>query len=124
MTIIKGLTAIATSIVFASSALAAAPTDAEQKAAFAPCMACHTKDKGVNKIGPSLFGVVGRKVASVSGFSYSAGMKAKGGNWTPEQLDAYITNPRQVVPGTYMSYPGQKDPAKRAAVIAYLKTFK
>jgi cytochrome c len=124
MTIIKGLTAIATSIVFASSALAAAPTDAEQKAAFAPCMACHTKDKGVNKIGPSLFGVVGRKVASVSGFSYSAAMKAKGGNWTPEQLDTYITNPRQVVPGTYMSYPGQKDPAKRAALIAYLKTFK
>jgi len=103
---------------------AAAPDLALGKQAFAPCMVCHRVTKGDNAIGPSLYKVVGRKVATAPGFNYSPAMKAHGGAWTPEKLDAYLTNPRQVVPGTLMSYPGQKDPAKRAALIAYLKTLK
>ncbi len=94
------------------------------KAAFMPCSVCHAVTKGANKSGPSLYGIVGRKVATAPGFKYSPSMIAKGGVWSEGALDTYLTNPRQTVPGTYMSYSGQKDPAKRAALIGYLKTLK
>lgn len=94
------------------------------KAAFMPCSVCHAVTKGANKAGPSLYGIVGRKVATAPGFKYSPSMIAKGGVWSEAALDTYLANPRQTVPGTYMSYSGQKDPAKRAALIGYLKTLK
>src|SRR5262245_31012179 len=74
------------------------------------CAACHTFGKGEpNRVGPNLWGVVGRAKASVSGVNYSAAMKAKGGTWTPEELDVYLQNPRGVVPGTNMSFAGIPD---------------
>ena len=102
-----------------------APAVAESKPiAFIPCMSCHAVTPGQNGIGPSLAGVFGRKAASAPGFEYSAAMKASGKTWDEATLDIYLTNPMGVVPGTRMTYMGQTDPAKRKAVIEYLKTLK
>jgi cytochrome c len=92
------------------------------KTNFAICMTCHAIEAGVNKIGPSLHGVVGRKAGSIAGFTYSAANKGSGITWTPEKLFQYLEGPQRVVPGTKMSYAGMTDPQKRADVIAYLKT--
>ncbi|WP_295632227.1 cytochrome c family protein [Novosphingobium sp.] len=92
------------------------------KTDFAICMTCHAIEAGVNKIGPSLHGVVGRKAGSIAGFTYSAANKNSGITWSPEKLFQYLEGPQRVVPGTKMSYAGLTDPQKRADVIAYLKT--
>lgn len=92
------------------------------KTTFATCMTCHSADAGVNKIGPSLHGVVGRHAGTIAGFSYSAANKNSGITWTPEKLFQYLENPQRVVPGTKMTFPGLPDPQSRADVIAYLKT--
>ena len=86
------------------------------------CAACHTFGKGEpNRVGPNLYGVVGRqKASSETGFNYSAAMKAQKGNWTPEDLDAYLTNPRGVVPGTTMSFAGIPRGKERADLIVFL----
>src|SRR6202040_117463 len=94
------------------------------KAAFKKCALCHTTDAGKNKIGPSLFGVVGRKAGSVDNFNYSEAMKKFEHTWNPETLDSYLADPRAVVPGTKMIFPGIKDEAERDDVIAYLETLK
>jgi cytochrome c len=88
-----------------------------------PCQACHNFEKGAGaKVGPPLFGVVDRPKGSVAGFSYSDGMKAKGGNWTFEDLNTFITDPKAFVTGTKMAFAGEKDAHKRADIIAYLRT--
>lgn len=88
-----------------------------------PCQACHNFEKGAGpKIGPPLWGVVGRPKGSVAGFDYSAGMKAKGGNWTFEDINTFITNPAAYVSGTKMTFAGEPDAAKRADILAYLRT--
>lgn len=92
------------------------------KADFTTCMTCHSIDPGVNKIGPSLHGVVGRKAGSIDGFTYSAANKGSGITWTEAKLFQYLENPQRVVPGTKMTFPGWSDPQKRADVIAYLKS--
>lgn len=94
------------------------------KTAFAECGICHSAQKGVNSLGPSLYGVVGRPVASAPGFTYSPAMQKKGGAWTDAAINALITDPRGAVPGTRMTFAGEKDAAKRTAIIAYLKTLK
>ena len=87
------------------------------------CAACHTFGKGEpNRVGPNLWGVVGRPKASEAGFNYSAAMKAQKGNWTPEDLDVYLTNPRGMVPGTNMTFAGLPRGKERADVIAYLNS--
>jgi len=94
------------------------------KADFKKCALCHTAEAGKNKIGPSLFGVVGRKAASVENFNYSEAMKKFDHTWNPETLDSYLADPRAVVPGTKMIFPGIKDEKERQDVIAYLETLK
>lgn len=89
---------------------------------FVQCKTCHVVEPGVNRIGPSLHGVVGRKSGSVEGFSYSAANKNSGLTWTEEELFVYLENPQKVVPGTKMAFAGLKKPQDRADVIAYLKT--
>lgn len=88
-----------------------------------PCQACHNFEKGAGvKIGPPLYGVVGRPRASVPGFDYSAAMKAKGGTWTYDELFKFIADPQSYIPGTKMTFTGEPDPQKRADIIAYLRT--
>ena len=87
------------------------------------CLACHSFEKGgPNKQGPNLWGVVGRPRATEAGFNYSAAMKAKGGNWTFEELDKFLTNPRGYIPGTAMGFAGMTRDKQRADVINYLHT--
>ena len=89
---------------------------------FAQCRTCHVLDAGVNKVGPSLNGIVGRKAGTVPNFRYSPANQNGGIVWTEEVLFAYLENPRKYMPGTYMSFVGLKQPQQRADVIAYLKT--
>lgn len=94
---------------------------------FKQCALCHTNEAGKNKIGPSLFGVIGRKAGTLQGYSYSSSMKefGEGGHtWTPEQLDTYLVDPRKLVTGTKMIFPGLKKEDDRQNVIAYLETLK
>ena len=87
------------------------------------CQACHTFNKGEpNRVGPNLYSVVGRDRASVAGFNYSAAMKAKGGKWTAEELNAFLTNPRGAVPGTSMTFAGLPRGSERADVITFLNS--
>lgn len=89
---------------------------------FTQCKACHVAEKGVNRIGPSLWGVVGRPAGSIAGYKYSDANKNSGITWTDNELFAYLEAPRKVVPGTKMSFAGLRQPQDRADVIAYLKT--
>jgi len=84
------------------------------------CGICHSARPGRNVVGPSLYGVVGRHSGRIPGFPYSQANLASGLTWDPATLDRYLAAPRQVVPGTRMTYPGLKDPRERADVIAFL----
>jgi cytochrome c len=87
------------------------------------CQTCHNFEKGAGpKIGPPLFGVVGRPVASIPGFAYSDSLKAVGGNWTYEEINKMITNPKSVAADTKMTFPGEKEAQRRADILAYLQT--
>lgn len=97
---------------------------AKGEATFAACKVCHAVEAGVNKIGPSLSGIVGRSAGTVAGYTYSAANKNSGITWSPEKLFQYLENPQRIVPGTKMTYPGLPDEQKRADVIAYLGTLK
>ncbi len=113
----------------ASPAAAASPAEtgpslASAPASFAMCTSCHTIKKGMNAVGPSLFGVYGRKSASLSDYAYSDAMKAAGKTWDEAALDTYLTAPMKEVPGTKMTYAGQPDAAKRKEIIDFLKTVK
>ncbi|MFO6447793.1 c-type cytochrome [Erythrobacter sp. NE805] len=88
---------------------------------FAACRTCHVFDEGVNRVGPSLHKVVGRKSGSVPGFSYSDANKNSGITWTPQVLFEYLKDPKGYVPGTKMAFPGVKDDQKRADLVAYLE---
>jgi cytochrome c len=103
--------------------LLAAATVEKGEASARKCAACHTFGKGEpNKVGPNLYGVVGRPKASVQGFNYSAAMRAKGGEWTIEELNVYLTNPKAHVPGTTMAFAGLPRGSERADVIAFLNS--
>lgn len=92
------------------------------KAEFKICSGCHAVQPGKNAVGPSLWGIVNRKKAGVEGFGYSEAMKAKAGEWTFENLSAFLKSPKAYVAGTKMAFAGIKDPQKEADIIAYLAT--
>jgi cytochrome c len=106
-------------------ALAATPAlAADGKALFDDkCAGCHTVGAASTDSAPTLKGVVGRKIASLADFQYSAALKAKGGVWTDASLNAFLASPKTFAPGTQM-FGGAPDPADRQAIIGYLKTVK
>jgi len=102
--------------------LASAAVD-KGEAASKKCAACHTFGKGEpNRVGPNLYGVVGRERGSHAGFNYSAGMKGKPGKWTVEDLNAFLQNPKGFVPGTSMGFAGVPRGSERADLIAFLNS--
>lgn len=88
------------------------------------CAVCHSTEAGLNKTGPSLAGVVGRKAGSLPDFPYSPAMTSAGVVWTKAELNIYLTNPQGVVHGTKMAFPGLKNAKERQALIDYLATLK
>lgn len=87
------------------------------------CRSCHALEPGKNGTGPYLHGVVGRAKAAANGYGYSEAMASQAGEWTPENLQAFLENPKEYTPGTKMSYNGMRDIEDRANLIAYLATF-
>ncbi|MEL6574677.1 MAG: cytochrome c family protein [Pseudomonadota bacterium] len=103
-----------------ASGIYASVTVEDGQKVFRQCRACHVVEDGKNRVGPHLYGVVGRAVGAVEGYKYSDAMIGYGGDWSPDRLDAYLENPRGVVKGTKMAYGGLKKEEDRAAVIKYL----
>ncbi len=95
--------------------------DAGQTVFERNCRACHSIVRMQNRVGPSLFGVIDRPTASISSFEYSQALRSFSSVWSEAILDAFLGDPQAMVPGTSMRFPGLKDPAERAALIAYLK---
>jgi len=89
--------------------------------AYAKCQSCHTIDAGgANGVGPNLHAIMGASVAAKPGFAYSAELKALGGEWDWEKMDAWLKNPKGYVPGTKMGFAGLSKVEDRAAISAYL----
>jgi cytochrome c len=87
------------------------------------CMSCHTFDQGgQDRIGPALWGIVGRDVAARKSFAYSTAFAAQTGNWTYDRLDHWLANPAKAVPGTKMAFAGLRKDEDRANVLAFLST--
>ncbi|MEZ5689978.1 MAG: c-type cytochrome [Caenibius sp.] len=102
----------------------AAPKVAAAPAAFTQCKVCHSTEPGKNLIGPSLAGIFGTKAGDVAGFNFSTAMKESGLTWNEKTLDSFLKSPREVIPGTRMTFAGLKKDEDRAAIIAYIKTLK
>jgi cytochrome c2 len=103
--------------------VAPAPETAENggRQLYRTCAACHVPQPGQESaIGPSLEGVVGRRVATIEGFDYSPAMKAAGGRWTEQRLDEFLVNPGAAIQGTTMMFPGIPDADTRRKIIVYL----
>ena len=91
------------------------------KAKFALCSSCHTINQGgASMTGPNLFGIAGAKVAAIPGYNFSDALKAQTFSWDAQHLDAWIADPRKMVPGTKMTFFGMKDPKDRTDLVAYL----
>ena len=88
---------------------------------FADCVACHSTERNVNNVGPSLHGVFERKAGEVSDFRYSPALKRSGITWTAQALDAFIADPQKAVPANRMPYAGMPDAGDRADLVAYLQ---
>lgn len=108
-----------------SLALAQSGDAAAGKTVFNKCMACHNIDNDKAKVGPSLKGLIGRQPGTVEGFKYSTGMVAfgQGKIWDEALLKTYLPDPKGLVAGTKMAFPGLKEPKDVDNVIAYIKTF-
>jgi len=104
------------------TALLAAADVAAGEQVTKKCTACHTfNEGGANKVGPNLWGVVGRQKAGGADYAYSSAMAEKGGTWTYDDLNAFLASPKDFVNGTKMSFAGIKGLQDRANVIAYLR---
>jgi cytochrome c len=88
---------------------------------FEQCATCHTVERGVNNVGPSLYGVFERKAGELVDFRYSPALKRSGITWTPRTLDEFIADPQKTVPANRMPFAGIPDAGDRADLIAYLQ---
>lgn len=115
--------AVAAAGLMATAGTALADGDAAAgKKVFNKCKVCHTLEAGVNKVGPSLAGVVGRPAGTIEEFSYSDAMKNSGVTWDEESLDKYLADPKGFIPGNKMAFVGLKKEDDREDVIAYLQS--
>jgi len=101
--------------------LFASTSSADGAKIFKKCVACHSiAQGGSNKIGPALWGVLGRKAGTVPGYKYSKSMIAYGKSWSFEEMNGFLTKPKDWIKGTKMSFVGLKNAKERAAVILYM----
>ena len=117
---------VALTVVPLVAGQAAAQDAAAGEKVFAKCKACHVADEDKNKIGPSLMGVIGRTAGTYAGFKYSKAMVDAGAGglvWDDANLTTYLHDPKGMVKGTKMAFPGLKKDDEIANVIAYLKQF-
>ena len=102
-------------------ALFASTSAADGAKVFKKCLTCHSIGKGdPNKIGPNIFGVLNRKAGSISDYKYSKAMAAYGKVWSFEEMNGFLTKPKDWIKGTKMSFIGLKSAKDRAAVILYM----
>ena len=87
---------------------------------FAQCKVCHSLETGKNMIGPSLYGLIGRKAGAVPGYAYSGAMKNSNVTWSDHTLSKYLSDPKGYIPGDKMPFTGLKDPTKLGDLVAYL----
>jgi cytochrome c len=118
--IVKVIGIAAALAAFSAPALADGDAAAGKKV-FNKCKACHALAEGKNKVGPSLFGVLGKPAASVKGFKYSKALMGSGLTWDEETLEKYLAKPKALVPGTRMAFAGLKKEDDIDNVIAYIK---
>ena len=113
----------AIAIVGLSSTAAMAEGDpAKGEKVFRKCKACHAVEEGKNKVGPSLYAIVGRDAGSVDGFKYSDAMMESGLVWDAANIDGYLADPKGFIPKNKMAFAGLKKEQDRADVIAYLES--
>ena len=116
---------LAAGVLLAGGPAAAAGNAANGAAIFLRCTMCHNADKGGgNGLGPNLFGVAGRKAASLPGFPYSPALRNSKIVWTDDKLKAWLAGPAHLVPGNRMAFAGLSNPQQAADLVAYLRTRK
>jgi cytochrome c len=121
----RKLSSLAVVALLLSSSAALAGDPAAGKIVFARCAICHTTTKGgPNGVGPNLFGVVGRKSASLPNYMYSGALKGSGITWTADKLKAWVSGPQKLVPGTKMAFGGISSAKQVDDLLAYLATLK
>ena len=99
----------------------ASTSAAEGAKIFKKCAACHSISKGGgNKIGPALWGVIGRKAGAVADYKYSKALSSHGKNWSFDEMNGFLIKPKEWIKGTKMAFAGLKKPEDRAAVILYM----
>jgi cytochrome c len=117
-------TLLATVTIFAAAGAKAQDAAAGERVFRANCSICHSVQPGRNLVGPSLFAVVNRHSGQMQNFHYSDANRNSGLTWNVATLDRYLAGPRELVPGTKMTFPGLKDAQQRADLIAYLATLR
>jgi cytochrome c len=111
-------------VALAAAAASAARADgdaARGEQRFADCVACHSTERDVNGVGPTLYGVFERKAGELTDFRYSPALRRSGVTWTAQALDTFIADPQKMVPANRMPYGGMPDAGDRADLIAYLR---
>jgi len=112
------------SLSIASTLATAGQSDCDAEAGkqqYNKCVACHSTEAGTHLMGPSLHGLMGTKVGTASGFTYSFAMEEAGFQWTDETLSYFLASPMQYVPGTTMPFGGIKKEEQRDALICFIK---
>ena len=115
---------VAAGVMLALPTMASAQDAAAGKKVFTKCAPCHAIGPGAkNKVGPELNGILDRAAASVEGFAYSDALKKSGLKWDDANLHKWLENPKALVPGTKLVFPGVKDETERDDLIAYIESF-
>ena len=108
-------------LVTAAGAARAGGDAARGEKLYEDCAACHSIERGVNGVGPTLYGIFGRKAGGLDDYRYSPALKRSGITWTAQTLDEFVADPQKKVPGNRMPYSGMPDGRERGDLIAYLQ---